>query len=41
MGNCSSIEKLEHFTQVIHDKIEYYFPKRIVKFHLENKPFIT
>ena len=22
-------------------KIEYYFPKRIVKFHVEDKPFIT
>ena len=41
MYNYSSNEKLKHFTQVIHDKIEYYFPKRTVKFHAEDKPFIT
>ena len=34
-------EKLEHFTRIIQDKIEYYFPKRIVKFHVDDKPFIT
>ena len=41
MCNYSSNEKLKHFTQVIHDKIEYYFPKRTVKFHVEDKSFIT
>ena len=30
-----------HFTQVINDKIEYYFPKRIAKFHVKDKPFVT
>ena len=25
----------------MHDKIKYYFPKRIVKFHVVDKPFIT
>ena len=39
--NCSSNEKLEGLTQVIHDKIKYYFPKRTVKFHVVDKPFIT
>ena len=39
MCNYSSNEKWEHFTQVIDDKIEYYFSKRIVKFHVEDKPF--
>jgi hypothetical protein len=36
-------EKLEHFTQIIHDKTEsdHYFPKRTIKFHVEDKPFIT
>ena len=34
-------EKLEYFTQIIHDKIEHYFPKRAVKIHAEDKPFIT
>ena len=37
----SSNEKLGYFAQVIHDKIKYYFPKRAVKFHAEEKPFIT
>ena len=40
MCNYSSNEKLKHFTQVIHDKIEYYFPKRTLKFHVEDKSFI-
>ena len=41
MCNYSSNEKLEYFTQVIHDKIEYYFLKRTAKFHVKDKPFVT
>ena len=42
LGMYSTVnEKLEHFTHIIHDKIEQYFPKRMVKFHAEDKPFMT
>jgi hypothetical protein len=33
--------KLEMFTQVINSSVDTYFPKRTVKFHHEDKPFIT
>ena len=41
MSMYSLNEKLEHFTKIVHDKIEHHFPKRTVKFHAEDKPFIT
>ena len=38
MSMISMNEKLEYFTQIVQNKSELYFPKRIVKFHTwENK----
>jgi hypothetical protein len=34
-------QKLEMFTQVINSSVDTYFPKHTVKFHQEDKPFIT
>ena len=34
-------EKLENFTQIINSKVDKLFPQYSVKYHTDDKPFVT